>query len=106
MSSGQEVQGSMKTEITVVVTQDIVFALRRAEPSTIMTREILEFIEKEGLVLKPLDPGTNDLGLAVFFTVGVPQHQDAERIRSTLLTFKGVEGAYVKPPSAPPKMFD
>ena len=106
MSSSREVQSSMKTEITVIVTQDIVFALRRGETSNATTREILKFIEKEGLALKPMDPGTDDLELAVFFIVEVPEQKDAERIRSTIFNFKGVEGAYVKPPGAPPNLFD
>ncbi len=106
MSSSREVQGGIQTEITIVVTKDIVSGLRCGEPSNAATKEILDFIEKEGLLLKPLDPGTDDLGLAVFFIVGIPENQDVERIRSALLTFKRVEGAYVKPPSTPPEIFD
>ena len=54
-----------------------------------------------GATLSPLHPGTEDPELATYFVARV-EGADAERIAQGLMRLDGVDGAYVKPPAAPP----
>jgi hypothetical protein len=56
---------------------------------------------RAGVDLAPLHPGTEDPELATYFVARVePQH--VEDATARLMRLDGVDGAYVKPPAAPP----
>jgi hypothetical protein len=54
-------------------------------------------LEKLGVELEPMHPGTRDPFLAPYFIVEVPDSETAERIVTHLRQSGAIEAAYIKP---------
>lgn len=91
----------MPIVVIVQVSPDEALALHEQTPSD-KTKDLLALVNRLGVNLKPVHPDTHDPLLMPFFKVEVPDQSTAEPIIAALCESKAVEGAYTKPPEAPP----
>lgn len=59
-------------------------------------------VQKLGLKLEPLHPGTTDPVLSTYYRVQAPDREAAERVVAAVRRLPSVAAAYVKPPDEPP----
>lgn len=63
---------------------------------------VLALIDEAHATVVPVDPRASDPHLSTFFTIHVPNPDDAARLASGLFGMPSVEAAYVKPSDEPP----
>jgi hypothetical protein len=59
-------------------------------------------VQKLGLTLEPIHPGSTDPVLSTYYRVRAPDQQAAARVVEAVRSLPSVTAAYVKPPDAPP----
>lgn len=64
--------------------------------------DLLRTAAELGIDLTPVDPTGTDPSLAATFVGDAPDPEQAERAAAALRQHDAVEGAYFKPPDAPP----
>jgi hypothetical protein len=77
--------------------QDLRRAGSPATPGRLRATPVLAALEKLGLQLEPVHPGTDDPSLALHFTVEVPDQRTADRVIQALRQIKVVDAVYLKP---------
>ncbi|MCW3991519.1 MAG: hypothetical protein NWE79_02335 [Candidatus Bathyarchaeota archaeon] len=88
--------------VTVQVALDVAKTLNnRGTPST-KSLELLRIVDRLGVSLKPIHPGTDDPLLSQFFLVEVPDEATAENVIAGLKKSKAIQAAYLKPPDEMP----
>jgi hypothetical protein len=88
--------------ITVQLSQKLARALRRQIPPTSELTVLLGAVEELQITLKPLHPGAYDVLLVPWYTITLEDPTRAEHVITRLLRCKGVEAAYVTPPTELP----
>lgn len=64
--------------------------------------ELREVVQNEGLTLEAAHPGIESGPLGSWFTVVVDEPAVAERLTASARACRGVEAAYIEPPTGPP----
>lgn len=82
-------------------------AAGRAAPSSAAlgpppVARVLALVDAARATVVPVDPHASDPHLSTFFTIHVPNPEDAARLAFELLGMPLVEAAYVKPSDEPP----
>jgi hypothetical protein len=72
------------------------------DPALASIQRVLSLVQKVHATVVPLDQSTTDSALSTFFTIHVPDTQDATRLAAVLVDVSLVEAAYVKPSDEPP----
>ena len=65
------------------------------------TRDLEQELDRLGVSLEPVHPGTQDAELARYFTLSETPEFDPERILAPLRGLEAVTAAYVKPQAQP-----
>ncbi len=63
---------------------------------------VLALVDAAHAAVVPVDPHASDPHLSTYFTIHVPNPEDAARLAFELLGMPSVEAAYVKPSDEPP----
>lgn len=84
-------------QITLQLEAETAHQLRYRQPPNDATRELLSAIEELHVELQPIHAGLPDHELGKYFSVEVADGETGERVRETLASCSGVEGAYLKP---------
>jgi Asp-tRNA(Asn)/Glu-tRNA(Gln) amidotransferase B subunit len=90
--------------ITVQTRDDVANDLVKDKPRLAETKRLRTALEKLGLNLEPMHPGTDDADLATYFSIAVPEGHDPEDVAKRLRASKAVKAAYVKPRGEPPRV--
>jgi hypothetical protein len=70
---------------------------RGTAPGRLRAAPVFALLEKFGLQLDPVHPGTRDPSLAVYFTIEIADQRTADRLLQDLQQMKVVDAAYLKP---------
>jgi hypothetical protein len=91
--------GDEAMQVTVVVDPKEAIQLQKPQPTSPASRNLLRAAKELGVVLEPMHPGQTHRLLAPYFTVEVPNKDEAEKVIARLRNCEGIETAYIKPPA-------
>ncbi len=83
--------------VTVQVAADVARSLHQEAPDSDDSRNLTQALDKLGVVLKPMHPGTEEADLIGWFTTEALDLATAQRVVAGLQRRQEVKAAYIKP---------
>lgn len=88
--------------VTVKLSLDTALALQNQKQASSDLKELLQVVNELRIKLTPMHPGAQDALLAPWYTIMLTDNVTATHVLVRLQNCKGVEAAYIKPPTELP----